>query len=66
MCVCVTNVKINDFLPRSETSHMTSVWELATGECKSTLEGHTNWVYSVAISPDGKTIVSGSRDNTVR
>ena len=45
---------------------MTSVWELATGECKSTLEGHTNWVYSVAISPDGKTIVSGSSDNTVR
>jgi WD40 repeat protein len=31
-----------------------------------TLEGHTDWVTSVAFSPDGKQIVSGSRDTTVR
>src|SRR4051812_33480143 len=31
-----------------------------------TLEGHTNTVTSVAFSPDGKQIVSGSRDTTVR
>jgi WD40 repeat protein len=31
-----------------------------------TLKGHEAWVNSVAISPDGKLIVSGSRDNTVR
>ncbi|KAL5318069.1 hypothetical protein ACEPPN_015173 [Leptodophora sp. 'Broadleaf-Isolate-01'] len=31
-----------------------------------TLEGHTNWVSSVAFSPDGKQIVSGSGDKTVR
>jgi WD40 repeat protein len=30
------------------------------------LEGHTNYVTSVAFSPDGQFIVSGSRDNTVR
>ncbi|WP_414624642.1 WD40 repeat domain-containing protein [Calothrix sp. CCY 0018] len=27
---------------------------------------HTDWVYSVAISPDGKTLVSCSRDKTVK
>ena len=43
-----------------------SVWELASGEVKSTLKGHTDIVRSVAISPDGKTIVSGSDDGTVR
>ena len=43
-----------------------SVWDLASGECKSTLEGHTNGVISVAISPDGKSIVSDSRDETLR
>ena len=43
-----------------------SVWDLASGEVKTTLEGHTSAVYSVAISPDGTTIVSGSADNTVR
>ena len=29
-------------------------------------QGHTDDVYSVAFSPDGKTVVSGSWDNTVR
>jgi WD40 repeat protein len=31
-----------------------------------TLEGHTSWVNSVAFSPDGKQVVSGSDDQTVR
>src|SRR6266480_1221419 len=31
-----------------------------------TLEGHTSWVYSVAFSPDGALLASGSGDNTVR
>jgi WD40 repeat protein len=26
----------------------------------------THWVYSVAYSPDGKSLASGSRDTTVR
>lgn len=30
------------------------------------LAGHTDWVYSFAISPDGKTVASGSWDGEVR
>ena len=42
------------------------MWDLESGECTKTLEGHTSSVRSVAISPDGRTVVSGSGDNTVR
>jgi WD40 repeat protein len=30
------------------------------------LTGHTSWVDSVAFSPDGKTLASGSADDTIR
>jgi WD40 repeat protein len=42
------------------------LWDVNTGNCIKTLTGHTNWVWSVAFSPDGKTLVSGSCDQTVR
>ena len=39
---------------------------MATGKETSKLEGHSEGLRSVAISPDGKTIVSGSNDKTIR
>jgi WD40 repeat protein len=39
---------------------------MATGKEMSKLEGHSQCVASVAISPDGKTIVSWSVDKTIR
>ena len=43
------------------------VWDAERGkEIIQPLEGHTSKVNSVAYSPDGKKIVSGSSDKTVR
>jgi hypothetical protein len=42
------------------------LWEAATGKLLASLEGHTASVESVAWSPDGKTLASGSEDRTVK
>jgi WD40 repeat protein len=42
------------------------VWDASTGDELKVLKGHTNSVRSVAFSPDGKQIVSGSYDESVR
>ena len=40
--------------------------EAENDECLRTFEGHDSTVYSVAFSPDGKYIASGSWDNTIK
>ena len=42
------------------------IYDAHTGEELALLTGHTSRVYSVAFSPDGKTLASGSSDTTIR
>lgn len=39
---------------------------METGELLRTLQGHSGWVQSVAISHDGQFIASGSNDKTIK
>ena len=41
------------------------VWDVATGECVQTLQGHTDAVLSAGFSPDGTKLVSASGDKTL-
>jgi WD40 repeat protein len=42
------------------------LWDMATRQEIASLKGHTYGVYSLAFSPDGKILASGSRDGTVK
>ena len=36
------------------------LWDVTSGECLQTLEGHSSSVNSVSFSPDGTKVASGS------
>ncbi|WP_368859452.1 WD40 repeat domain-containing protein, partial [Methylobacterium crusticola] len=41
------------------------LWDVAVGERVETLIGHTDWVESVAFSPDGSLLASGASNGTI-
>ena len=49
-------------LPVKICNGVEETWNL----CTRTMDGHAGYVYSVAFSPDGTFIVSGSEDETIR
>src|SRR5438128_1148363 len=52
----------------SSDSDTTTVrlWDWARGEVAVSLEGHTSSIWSVAFSPDGTTLATGSADETIK
>ena len=42
------------------------IWDANTGQCLKTLGEHSYYISSVAFSPDGTKIVSGSWDETIK
>jgi WD40 repeat protein len=42
------------------------IWDANTGKLVANLKGHTRRVYCLAWTADGKTLISGSRDHSIR
>ena len=42
------------------------LWDLESGQLLRTIEGHTERVNAVAVLPDGRRALSGSRDRTLK
>lgn len=42
------------------------MWDLERRECVRTLTGHTEWVNSVAVEPNGHVVVSVSKDKSIK
>ena len=45
---------------------MVRVWDIATGKLEHAVENHADWILGVAFTPDGKALVTGSRDKTAK
>jgi len=41
------------------------IWDVRSGKCLRTLEGHENTIWSMALTLDGK-VITGSSDHTIR
>jgi dynein assembly factor with WDR repeat domains 1 len=42
------------------------LWDVDTGNCTQTLEGHKEEIFSCAFNYFGNTIITASKDNTCR
>ncbi|MEM6400175.1 MAG: NACHT domain-containing protein [Cyanobacteria bacterium P01_D01_bin.116] len=50
----------------SGDNYTINISDILTSKYQITLKGHTNWVKSIAFSPNGKILASGSLDYTVK
>jgi WD40 repeat protein len=48
------------------TREYLKIWDAKTGKLVATLKGHTDPVYCLAWTADGKTLISGSSDESIR
>ena len=56
------SVQMEGPLYLARSTRTLKLWSVSGGECLKTFQGHSNYVFDVAFSPDGRTVVSGSID----
>lgn len=54
-----------DIVASGTVDRVVKLWDIRSGNCIGTLEGHTYPVLSLSFSPDGNHLVSGSGDTTL-
>jgi WD40 repeat protein len=65
LCTSLAFSPKGDILASGSVERVVKLWDIRTGECLGTLEGHEYPVLALAFSPDGSELVSGSGDTTL-
>ena len=63
---CVSYSQDGKYALTGNYDNTLKLWNLYTGKCIRTLNGHTGFVYRACISPDGKLAISGSADDSIK
>ncbi len=50
----------------SSKDTLLKVWDITTQHCIETIVGHRSEIWSMALTPDGKTLVTGSADSELK
>lgn len=48
------------------TQNEVAIWDLATRKVRDTIKGHEDYLSAIAVAPDGDSLLTCSRDNTVQ
>jgi WD40 repeat protein len=62
----LTFARENAMMAVGEENGQITLWDVSTGQCRQALAGHTDFITSLAFSPDGVTLASSSGDRSVR
>ncbi len=57
---------INCILAIGGFDGLVRLWDVASGYYTKTLQGHTDWIWSVSFSPDSSLLASGSNDKSIK
>jgi len=55
-----------EFLVSASRDKLLKIWEVATGYCVKTIQGHADWIRDVSPSYDGRWLLSAGNDQTAR
>ncbi|KAJ3313821.1 hypothetical protein HDU76_002532 [Blyttiomyces sp. JEL0837] len=65
-CVAAFRIGNISYVVSGSADKTIKIWDMQAFVCKATLEGHTDFVSGVSVTPDGNRLVSCSYDKTVR